>query len=217
MRRNPLTSWLAGFAILVLAFTTIQLARRLDTLAAAFDRLRLRSAAPEAGGFLPTFAAATVDGDSVVVGAPDRRQLVFVLSASCPYCRATLPSWKALTVWTARQVERPVEVIALSLDSLPAARAFARAERLSFPVALFPSRQVQRLSRAGRVPQTLVLGGGGLVLYARLGVLSDAAVDSVRRALRWERPLPADNVPAAVSSGVPATPSATQSTPTSRR
>jgi len=52
-------------------------------------------------------------------------------------------------------------------------------------------------------PETVVLGGGGRVLYARTGMLDDSAVvDSLYRAAKWLPPR-ADTVP--LLKGTPVT------------
>jgi peroxiredoxin len=180
-------SILTVLALVALSGATIALSLRVDKLLASYQRLGQRLALPYPGFMLPTFSAGTVSGDSIRVGPPGVRQLIFEFNASCPYCRATLPIWKVLAD-SARRLHGTVEVIGLSLDSFPLAREHATGEGLNFHVATFPTQKMRRLSRAGTVPQTLVLDDDGLVIYAHAGLLTAAILDSVYRVLEWRPP-----------------------------
>ncbi len=81
----------------------------------------------------------------------------------------------------------------LSLDEAEETRRFVEAEGLSFPVVQHLEPRLSFLYRADLVPQVLVVGEGGRVVYARAGVLEGgAAIDSVLEVLSG---------PAAVSGG----------------
>jgi thiol-disulfide isomerase/thioredoxin len=123
--------------------------------------------------------------------------VVFIFRTTCPFCRATLPIWQQVSDSLRRVPSPPIELLAISLDSLEPTRAYVRANGLPYPALLFPERKLARLYRAAAVPLTLVLNGEGRVLYARTGLLDSAAVlDSVYRAATARRardmlPLPA--------------------------
>lgn len=138
----------------------------------------------QAGMYVPSFGARSVTSDSLVVGThdPHGRQVVIFLTASCPFCQRSLPSWKGLAsrlehVSNGRPATR---LIALTTDSAQVAASYARAHGLSFPLVSFPSRKLTSLYRGYTVPQTVVLDSDGRVLLARHEVIeSQAAVDSV--------------------------------------
>ena len=136
---------------------------------------------------VPTFRALTLDGDSITIGeGPDplARQVLFVLTTSCPFCRQTLPTWARIADSAASLRPGRIVVAAISLDSLNLTRDYVREHQLRYPVVLFPVAKLRRLYRASAVPQTLVLDHEGRILYARTGLLDpQAVVDSIFAAL----------------------------------
>ena len=162
------------------------LGRRLDALGAEYDRVLGLASTLHSGSVVPAFRAATLNGDSVTIGeapGPDTRQVLFVLTTTCPYCKATLPVWSRLADSLTRLPNHSIQVIAISLDSLQATRRFVTEHALSYPVVTFPSPRLRRLYRAGAVPMTVVLDKDGRVLHARTGLLDVPAVlDSIHRA-----------------------------------
>lgn len=132
---------------------------------------------------MPTFRAQTLSGDSITIGeAPDpfARQILFVLTTSCPFCKQTLVKWTRIADSVSSLSKGRIAVAAISLDSLRLTEDYVRLHQLRFPVLLFPASKLRRLYRATAVPQTLVLDHEGRILYARTGLLEpQAVVDSV--------------------------------------
>lgn len=169
-----------------------RLPRLSSTLALQNQRLRAdyaallqRSRLPIPGLSLPAFEARTLAGERVTLGAPEagERQLLFVFNAGCPYCRASLRGWKEIVAGIDSARGAP-GVYGLSLDVPEETRRFVEAEGLSFPVVQLLEPWVSFRYRTDLVPQVLVLGEGGRVLYARAGVLEGrAAIDAVLAAL----------------------------------
>jgi thiol-disulfide isomerase/thioredoxin len=189
-------SALLGGALLVASGLVVLLGRRQVALNQAYLELKAKAGLPYRGYALPTFRAETLAGDSVTVGEladTAARQLVFVFTTTCPYCRATLPVWAALAD-SARVARPPAEVVGLGLDSLPRVRDYAAEHALTYPVATFPDWKTAQLARARAVPQTLVLNHWGEVVFAHTGRLESGPVlDSVYAALRgdfgaWDPP-----------------------------
>jgi len=176
-----------ALVLLAMSALVVVLAHRQQKLTEAYRTLRLRTSLPSAGAAVPTFRALTLDGDSITIGeGPDplAKQVLFVLTTSCPFCRQTLPTWARIadSVSTLRQGQ--VVVAAISLDSLDLTQDYVRQHQLRYPVVLFPAKKLRRLYRASAVPQTLVLDHEGRILYARTGLLEPrAVVDSIFAAL----------------------------------
>lgn len=173
----------------------VVLARQNQALSAQTVNLRRQMTQPVPGLALPTFRTATLSGDSVTVGerADGGRQVLFVFTTTCPYCRASIPAWKRIAA-AADSMAPPLSAVAYGvvLDSSDAAaRQYVAAHALTYPVLRFPSRKLGAMYRTRNVPATLVLDAEGRVLYAKMGVLTDpAAVDSVLFALHWQEPAP---------------------------
>lgn len=178
---------LMAVALLAASALIVVLATRHQRLTEAYRTLRLRTSLPSAGAVVPTFRAQTLAGDSITIGEdPDPlvKQVLFVLTTSCPFCRQTLPTWARIADSVSTLGPGQVVVAAISLDSLSPTQDYVRRHQLNYPVVLFPAQKLRRLYRASAVPQTLVLDHEGRILYARTGLLEPQAVlDSVFAAL----------------------------------
>lgn len=176
--------------LLVATPLVYRLADQNDELVQRLTNLREATRKPLPGYAVPTFTAPTLEGDTVTVGqtSPGQRQLLFVFTTTCPYCQATLPAWKHLAsrVQADPGLDREVEVLGISKDSLAATRAYRHEHDLEFPILQFPRRKLVRLYRGGAVPLTMILDADGVVEYSRIGQidLETAAMDSVVSALR---------------------------------
>ncbi len=171
----------AAAALVLVAVLAVQNRR----LRAQFADLRYRSIRPQAGDFVPTFVASTLNGDTVriVSGDTATRQVLLVFTTTCRYCEASVPAWNDLARSAALLGDH---VIGISLDSLDQTRRYAQQRGLRYPVIRFPSEAYRRMYRANSVPIAMVIDGGGRVIYARMGVVeTDAARDSIRAAVRW--------------------------------
>jgi peroxiredoxin len=167
--------------LVVAATLVVVLSQRLTRLTHAYQVLQRRASTLTTGEVVPTFQAVTLTGDTLTVGErlDGGKQVLLLLTTTCPFCRATLPVWAQLAD-SIRQVRPDVEVIAVSLDSLDATRRYAEEQGLAMPVVTVPTRKLVRLLRAGRVPQTVVVDHEGRVLYGWTGLLSaDAVLDSI--------------------------------------
>jgi peroxiredoxin len=144
------------------------------------------------GDYIPTFLAQSTAGLPLTVGSmPDTmgRQVLFFLTSTCPYCKATLPAWAAITGKLSRSPNR-LQVIGVTSDSDSLASRFSDSAHLSFPLVSFGSRKLMKLAHGGNVPQTIVIDSDGRVLYSRSGAITtQPAIDSVLFAAT--APLPA--------------------------
>ena len=173
--------WVMAAGLVVGATLVVVLSQRLTRLTHAYQVLQRRASTLTTGEVVPTFQAVTLTGDTLTVGErlDGGKQVLLLLTTTCPFCRATLPVWAQLAD-SIRQVRPDVEVIAVSLDSLDATRRYAEEQGMAMPVVTVPTRKLVRLLRAGRVPQTVVVNHEGRVLYGWAGLLSAQAVlDSI--------------------------------------
>lgn len=132
------------------------------------------------GGRAPPYAARTLTGESVQIGA-GTPVLLNVWATWCASCREEMADLAALEhAYTAKGVK----VVAVSVDEGDGTRVrrFAEGEKLPFVVAHDPSGEVQRSFQAVGVPETYLIAGDGTLLWVRRGGLHGAP-DSVRAAL----------------------------------
>ncbi|MGH7561327.1 MAG: peroxiredoxin family protein [Gemmatimonadales bacterium] len=191
MRIRPTLTGALTLALLTALALVIMLSRRVDALSREYVRVRTLASTLHSGSVVPGFRATSLTGDSLLIGEgpdPDTRQVLFILTTTCPHCLATLPAWARIADSLARQGSPKVQAIALSLDPEDATRRYAEEHRIGYPVALFPNAKMKRLYRAGIVPTTVVLDHEGRVLYARAGRLEEPALlDSIHLAARLPR------------------------------
>ena len=163
----------------------VVLGRRQTSLNRAYAELKAKVSLAYPGYVVPTVRTVTTGGDSVTIGEladTSARQVIFLLTTTCPFCLATLPVWAPLAD-SARALG--FGVVALSLDSLGKTLAYIESHGLKYPVGLLQGWKTIRLLRATAVPQTLVLNYAGEVLYAHVGQLTPGpGLDSVYSALR---------------------------------
>jgi peroxiredoxin len=176
-------SLLAPVALAMAAILVVVLGRRVRALNTENEELFRRVTRPYAGMYVPAFSSPTTDGGAVNVAAPGRaRQVLFVFNNTCPYCRASIPTWTKIGAAVEAAGGRGAAV-GLSLDAPDSARAYAARNGLRYPVAVFPDRRTSALYRTRTVPVTLVVDSAGRVLYSRIGELKEGpAADSVRAA-----------------------------------
>ena len=116
-----------------------------------------------------------------------QRLILIFFRPSCPYCRASMPSFNALAAQLAP--DSGIVMYGVALDSARAARSYAAEHALRFPVIAEPALRLVGLYRVSSVPLVLVLNEQGRMTYVRLGVLdAPAAVDSLARAAHYHRP-----------------------------
>jgi len=180
--RRAMTVALVVALTIAVAFEVV-LAGRVGLLE---DRLReaLRNSSDaHAGVFVPTFVEATLNGDSIVIAKPGERQLLFFLTTTCPYCRATVPVWNELSREFASR--RGVTVLGVVLDSAHRAQEYRDELDIHFPLVVLEDRRYAVLMRANTVPLTMIIDGvTGRMVHARSGELvGSAAVDSIRTAI----------------------------------
>ena len=182
MSRSQLTRILTHSALLASLATIALLVQKHRDLSQRYHEQRARSMVLQAGDAVPAFRTRTTAGDSITVGESKSgtRQLLFLLTKECPYCRATLPYWKQIAAAVDTSPKMSVTAIAVALDSLPRMPSYLASFGINVPIVEFPSSRLRRIYRAVAVPQTIILNDSGSILYARTGVITDAqARDSV--------------------------------------
>jgi thiol-disulfide isomerase/thioredoxin len=173
-------SQVALFAAVVLL---VILGQRYRQLAREFVRVRSHLGVLNVGDAVPALRTATVLGDSLSIGEVGQgRQILLYLTKECPYCRATMPAWRNIVQATRDSAARRASVVAIAVDSAETIPKYLESYGIHVPVVALRDRRTRKLFRAAAVPQTVVLGDSGVVMYARLGQIpSPAARDSVLR------------------------------------
>jgi hypothetical protein len=174
--------YLAIGTIAIGACLVVVLGQRISEMDDQLEDARRALLVPQVGYFLPIFSTLDLDGVPVTIGEtnPGERQIVVVFSTTCPYSQASLPAWQELARKLSDVDDPRISLHAISIDDEKETRAYRDDNRWDVSIVRFPDRRVSWLSRANRVPQTLVLNEEGVVLYARMGELQRGLpVDSI--------------------------------------
>jgi peroxiredoxin len=219
---DRITRILPYAALVLAAALVVVLGKQKRDLVTRFDDLQQRYLKavrePLPNSYLPAVQTATLDGQPVTIGQLPQpgRQVLFVYTTTCPYCKATLPAWKRITGVMDTLTAQRAQVYGVSLDSADVTRNYAAAHALPYATVRFTEEKQVRMYRAGAVPMTLVLDQDGRIVYSRVGELSaPAAVDSVIAAVKQKDPPartstpPPPNTSPANATPAPATPATT--------
>jgi thiol-disulfide isomerase/thioredoxin len=127
------------------------------------------------GDTVPAYAAVTLAGDTVRVGA-GTPVLLNVWATWCESCREEMADLSALEK---KYAPEHVKVVAVSVDNGDGTRVkrFAESEKLPFAVAHDPAGEVQRKFQAVGVPETYLVSGDGRLLWVRRGGLAGAGAE----------------------------------------
>jgi peroxiredoxin len=169
-------------AILISGALNVVLGLQVRTLNPQASELKRMRAFPFVSQWVPTVKVSTLGGDSVTIGeaASGGTQTLIVFTASCQYCRETLPVWKQITSEIRSKSNGRNEVFWVSLSSRDSTAAYVAAHGITGPVVFPPDKKMMRVYRVKGVPMTVVLDHRGRVLHAHPSVFRDAAaVDSV--------------------------------------
>jgi predicted DCC family thiol-disulfide oxidoreductase YuxK len=175
MRQQLNVTKVVDLGLLVLAAAAVSLA------ALSYLRPRpQRAARPPVKATVGTRLAALDPAGALFTGSRDRRAaspvLVLAFRSTCPYCEANAANWVTLL----RQVQRPIRVLAVSMEAAAEARMWLRKHSLAVDslVTLATPADFAAWSFSA-VPTTLVLDRTATVIYARAGVLDEEAIRSI--------------------------------------
>jgi len=136
------------------------------------------------GDAVPVYAARTLDGKAVRIGAGEPLTLLNLWATWCAPCRREFPEIEKLQ----RQYRaRGLRVVAVSIDrgGDGAVRAFIRRMGVTFTVVHDSTGGIERAFRATGVPESFLISGDGHLRWHRAGPL-DLKSRELRDALRAE-------------------------------
>ena len=129
----------------------------------------------EIGQPAPRYAATTLAGDSVSIGAlAGKVVLLNVWATWCAPCRAEIPYLQS--VYEKHRAEG-LEIVGVSVDARgqdEAIRSFAQEFRMTYPIWRDPDERVQSVYMALGVPSTYLIDRTGVLRWRRLGALRES-------------------------------------------
>jgi len=120
------------------------------------------------GASVPTYAAATLTGDTVRVGGTEEPTVLNVWATWCVACQEEMAALDSLS----REFKsRGVRVIGVSVDEggTERVRRFAATNQLGFTIAHDPAAAIEQSYQVVGVPTTFVIGRDGKLLWKRTG------------------------------------------------
>jgi glutaredoxin len=107
-----------------------------------------------------SLAGLTPASNGAQLDSTSSRQLIFVFTTRCPWCKETLPMWNSLADSTAQKKSLPVRGICL--DSLEETRASIAQNKLTLPVIVPSNKELfSHFNKLNSVPLTIVRVGTG--------------------------------------------------------
>jgi len=141
----------------------------------SLEALTERATGPYVGMFVPVVSAETLAGPPLVLGAPAvAPQILYFFTATCPYCKASIPAVHEL-------VRRApgAELIGVGAGPADELAAYARDHGFGFPVVELADDRDRALYRSRDVPMVLVVDRDGRVRYRHVGELGPQHVEEI--------------------------------------
>ncbi len=175
-------AWILPLFAVAASALVLMLSLQVRALRGYQRQVQHMKAYPHGGQWVPTIRAGTLQGDSITVGEtqPGRAQVLIAFSTSCPYCLATLPTWKAITDSLRHDPQARFDVIWVSASSWDSTRAYVQRHQIDAVVARMPTPKLAKVYQFKMVPLTVVLDRYGRVAHAHASVFGNAAaMDSI--------------------------------------
>jgi len=128
------------------------------------------------GASVPSYAAATLAGDTVRVGGNEEPTVLNVWATWCVACQEEMAALDSLS----REFKsRGVRVIGVSVDEgeTERVRRFAATNHLGFTIAHDPAASIEQSYQVVGVPTTFVIGRDGKLVWKRTGNIVDVMGD----------------------------------------
>ena len=115
------------------------------------------------------------------------RNLLFVISTSCPFCQKSLPNIQRLFDENRNGACR---ILVVSIHELALTMKFAADHHVGFPLVATAGEEFAHEYRISGVPTTILVSGGGVVEKVWEGELTDGLSTEIEGALAQRSSLP---------------------------
>ncbi|MBC7798027.1 MAG: TlpA family protein disulfide reductase [Pyrinomonadaceae bacterium] len=125
------------------------------------------------GDKMPAFTVTDLDGAKIKIGeANGKVMLVNFWATWCPPCLTEMPRLEN-DVWNKYKSENFYMIAIAREQTDDEIKDFKKENRLSFPMAADPEREVYKLFGNGGIPRSYVVDGDGKILYQSVGYSRD--------------------------------------------
>jgi hypothetical protein len=181
------SSWLSTAVVLLaavcVAYVIFSLAKENRELKA---QLREYQASPlevsmKAGEPVPEVDMIDLEGNRATLRSlVEQGGVMAFLTTTCPYCRETLPDWKALA---GAYTERGVPFFFVSLHDGALTATYAQDQGIEWPMWVTADPYAVSELRVDSVPFTVLVEPGAIVREVRLGPLTNSDIGRLEEAL----------------------------------
>lgn len=165
LRKRSLYEIFLHIAVVVLAAQVLILAKQNRELKSGGEKI----AALKRGDYLSLANLEPLQTEPAIDSTA--RQLLFVFTTTCPFCKENLSQWAHI----AEQVKgKNISIQGLSIDAKDKTMQYAKEHGLNFPI--YCARDIKTFrtqNKISGVPTTVVRSGAGRVEQAWAGLLSD--------------------------------------------
>ncbi|MBM4162479.1 MAG: TlpA family protein disulfide reductase [Ignavibacteria bacterium] len=114
--------------------------------------------------------------DGSKLDTTSRRQMIFIFTTTCPFCKEIVPTWNELSV----MAQSSLSVFAVSLDSKDLTSEYIKQNRVSYPVLVAnDAKTFKKINKTHVVPQTILVERNGKVQKVWTGKLSQENLKEV--------------------------------------
>lgn len=161
-------------ALAILSVEVVVLFFQNQNLKAQIEKLSIQPVAIlKTGDKVEPFSVFRLSGDSLEVKyeSIDRSTMLWFFTTTCSACQKNLEIWN--DIYYENQRSNFYEIIPISLDSIEESRRFFDDMKLPYEVySLTRHREVIGKYKISNVPQTIIVGEGGVIRKAISGVLT---------------------------------------------
>lgn len=165
LRKQNLYAIFLHIAVIVLVIQVLILAKQNRELKSGGQRVEIL----KAGDY---FSFANLEPLSPQEGIDSTaRQLLFIFTTTCPFCKENLPKWMKIV----EQLKQKYAIVqAISLDSIEKTSSYVKQNQINIPIYIVrDTKHFQEVNKVSVVPMTIISGGTGRVEAVWDGLLSD--------------------------------------------
>jgi hypothetical protein len=161
IEKRPYDPFILGLLALSLAGNVFAVTAIARPSFVSLPRSASAGAANRAEQVLSAVEGLDLSGQPVRVAFDDSRSTVlYVFTTACPWCKRNIANINAL----AKAIARDYRVIGVALEADPSrVSAYIRDFGLDIPTVILPNQQTRAVLQLAGVPETIVVGAGGLV------------------------------------------------------
>ncbi len=111
---------------------------------------------------------------------PSKKYLLFVLSTTCPHCEKTFPLWRMIATNVKPEL---CSVVGISIHSFEETKKYVDVNQPNFNIVVVADTSFKRVYKINGVPETILIGGNGVVEKTWIGELTTEQTNEIQKLL----------------------------------